>query len=106
DRGSPPARVSPTWGDRMSDRKSDRMSDPVPPGAVISIGNFDGVHVGHRALLSRMRELADTAGAPAAVITFFPPAKVFFTGADYLSTAEEKLLLLEEFRPDKVVMVP
>ena len=90
----------------MSDRKSDRMSDHVPPGAVISIGNFDGVHVGHRALLSRMRVLADAAGAPAVVITFFPPAKVFFTGTDYLSTAEEKLLLLEEFRPDKVVMVP
>lgn len=82
------------------------MSFEAPRGAVISIGNFDGVHLGHRALLGRMRELAEAAGAPAVVITFFPPAKVFFTGADFLSTAQEKRMLLEEFRPDRVVMVP
>lgn len=82
------------------------MNLQAPHGAVISIGNFDGVHVGHRALLSRMTALARESGAPAAVVTFFPPAKVFFTGTDYLSTAEEKLLLLAEFAPDKVVVVP
>lgn len=73
-------------------------------GAVVSIGNFDGVHLGHRALLGRMRQLATERGVPAAVVTFVPPAKVFFTGSDYLSTAEEKLLLLTEFAPDLVVM--
>jgi len=82
------------------------VSIGAPLGAVISFGNFDGVHLGHRALLGRMRELADEDGAPAVVITFFPPAKVFFTGADFLSSAEEKRMLLEEFRPDRVVMMP
>lgn len=78
----------------------------APPGAVVSIGNFDGVHLGHRALLGRMQELAAERQVPAVVVTFFPPAKVFFTGSDYLSTAFEKRLLLAEFRPDLVVMVP
>lgn len=82
------------------------MNLAAPHGAVISIGNFDGVHVGHRALLTRMAELARASGAPAVVVTFFPPAKVFFTGSDYLSSAEEKLILLEEFGPAEVIVVP
>lgn len=76
------------------------------PNAVVSIGNFDGVHVGHRALLGRMQQLAASRGVPALIVTFFPPAKVFFTGADYLSTAAEKRMLLAEFAPDLVAMVP
>jgi riboflavin kinase/FMN adenylyltransferase len=41
-------------------------------GAFVTIGNFDGVHRGHQALLGRLRTLADAAGAPALAITFDP----------------------------------
>lgn len=82
------------------------LSEASVRGAVVSIGNFDGVHRGHRALLTRMRELADELGRPALVITFFPPAKVLFSGADYLSSAEEKRLLLRAFAPHTLVTVP
>jgi riboflavin kinase/FMN adenylyltransferase len=41
-------------------------------GAFVTIGNFDGVHRGHRALLGRLRAKADAAGAPALAITFDP----------------------------------
>ncbi len=75
-------------------------------GVVLSIGNFDGVHVGHRMLLDRMRELADASGRPAMVLTFFPPAKVVFGHATFLNSAEEKLDLLQPYRPDVVAMVP
>ena len=47
-------------------------------GSVLVIGNFDGVHVGHQALLARGRALADELDAPLAVLTFEPhPRKLF-----------------------------
>jgi len=46
-------------------------------GAVMAIGNFDGVHRGHRAVIAAARERARTAGRPAAALTFEPhPAAV------------------------------
>ncbi|HSU68278.1 MAG TPA: riboflavin biosynthesis protein RibF [Tepidisphaeraceae bacterium] len=45
----------------------------LPPGCVLSIGNFDGVHRGHQTLLSRANELRNTSSSPAmAVVTFEP----------------------------------
>jgi len=73
---------------------------------VIAIGNFDGVHLGHRMLLERMRELADATGRDAVVLTFFPPAKVLFSDTTFLSSASEKLELLSPYAPDAVVMIP
>lgn len=78
-----------------------RLKEPV-----VSIGNFDGVHLGHRMLLGRMRELAQREGRPSLVVTFFPPAKVVFGHATFLSSAEEKLELLAAFAPEAVVMIP
>jgi riboflavin kinase/FMN adenylyltransferase len=54
-----------------------RDGDPVPErlkGAVVAIGNFDGVHRGHRHLL----KLALDSGKPAAVVTFEPHPRSFF----------------------------
>ena len=48
--------------------------------AVFAIGNFDGAHLGHRAVLDRTRRLADELGAPAAVLTFEPHPADFFAG--------------------------
>ena len=48
-----------------------REDDPVPPalaGAVAALGNFDGVHRGHRTLIATVREEAGS--RPAAVLTF------------------------------------
>jgi riboflavin kinase / FMN adenylyltransferase len=41
-------------------------------GAIVTVGNFDGVHLGHQRLLSRLRSKADKAGVPALAITFDP----------------------------------
>ena len=42
-------------------------------GGVLTIGNFDGVHCGHRALLTQARELAAPEGLPVVALTFDPP---------------------------------
>src|SRR6202166_1302442 len=55
--------------------------EPLPPaltGAVIAIGNFDGVHRGHRAVIAAARNRARTLGRPAAALTFEPHPRSFF----------------------------
>jgi riboflavin kinase/FMN adenylyltransferase len=47
-------------------------------GSVVAIGNFDGVHRGHQALLSTARSNALAAGAPFGVLTFEPHPRTFF----------------------------
>lgn len=74
--------------------------------AVLAIGNFDGVHLGHRALLHRARERAAELAAPLVAVTFFPPAKVLFGDARFLSSEEEKAALLGEAGADAVVVLP
>jgi len=51
-------------------------------GAVVAIGNFDGVHRGHQAVISQARHIAREAGAPLAVLTFEPHPRQFFGRAD------------------------
>src|SRR5262245_22155039 len=42
-------------------------------GGAVTIGNFDGVHLGHRALVTATRKQAAAIGGPAVVVTFDPP---------------------------------
>jgi riboflavin kinase / FMN adenylyltransferase len=75
-------------------------------GTVIALGNFDGVHLGHRALLGRARERADELGVPLVAVSFFPPAKVLFGDARFLSSESEKAALLTEAGAAEVVVIP
>jgi riboflavin kinase / FMN adenylyltransferase len=50
----------------------------APRGAVIAIGNFDGVHRGHRAVIEAAIKMAREAGRPAYAVTFEPHPRVFF----------------------------
>ncbi|RBP16415.1 FMN adenylyltransferase /riboflavin kinase [Roseiarcus fermentans] len=57
--------------------------DPASPPrglerAVYAIGNFDGLHLGHQAVLHRTRRLAEARGAPSALLTFEPHPADFF----------------------------
>jgi riboflavin kinase / FMN adenylyltransferase len=54
-----------------------------PHGAVLAIGNFDGLHHGHALLIGRVRDLARAEGRPTGVLTFEPhPRSVFVPGAE------------------------
>ena len=67
-------------------------------GSVVTIGAYDGVHLGHRVLLSRVRSMADALGAAAAVVTFdrHPATVVRPASAPKLLTdLEQKLELLD-----------
>ncbi len=58
-----------------------RHFDDVPAacrGAVAAIGNFDGVHRGHRALIAEAKAQADARGAPLAVLSFEPHPQEYF----------------------------
>jgi riboflavin kinase/FMN adenylyltransferase len=53
-------------------------------GAVVAIGNFDGVHRGHRAVIDVARERAHRLGKPAAALTFEPHPRAFFNPGETL----------------------
>lgn len=58
------------------------LSAPIP-ASVVTIGNFDGVHLGHRALISRLVTVARTEKIPSVLLTFEPhPVKVLHPGRD------------------------
>jgi riboflavin kinase/FMN adenylyltransferase len=63
----------------------------------ITIGNFDGVHRGHQAILGEITRRGESLKLPVIVVTFFPNPADFFAGHErgfYLSTPEEKEALL------------
>jgi riboflavin kinase/FMN adenylyltransferase len=72
-------------------------------GSVLTIGNFDGVHRGHQALLAQVRALARALDGPAAALLFEPhPRAVFQPDKPHfeLTPLPRKLLLLERFGLD------
>lgn len=75
---------------------------------VATIGNFDGHHLGHRALLQTVVETARTAQGTALVLTFEPhPVKILAPHVDlkFLTTVEEKLAHFETAGIDEVVFL-
>lgn len=80
----------------------------LPRGAVVTIGNFDGVHRGQRRLIERVRGRAGDRGAESMVVTFEPhPLKVLRPRAAplALTTMEQKLGLLEESGVDLCAVI-
>jgi riboflavin kinase/FMN adenylyltransferase len=76
---------------------------------VLTIGNFDGIHAGHRSILETVVRRAAALGGEAVVYTFEPhPRKVLQTGRapGLLTTFEQKLELLEEAGVDVVIAEP
>ncbi|MSP52033.1 MAG: bifunctional riboflavin kinase/FAD synthetase [Alphaproteobacteria bacterium] len=78
-------------------------------GAVVAIGNFDGLHRGHQALIAQARAIAAQAGVPLGVLTFEPhPRSVFQKGAPpfRLTPLRRKVRLLAQLGVEIVAAVP
>lgn len=52
------------------------------PGSVVSIGNFDGFHLGHQALIERLRQLSSEFSLPSCIVTFEPHPLEYFAGSE------------------------
>jgi riboflavin kinase / FMN adenylyltransferase len=77
---------------------------------VLTLGTFDGVHMGHRRILQRVREMADEQGGETVLLTFFPHPRLVLNPEDnslkLLSTLEEKAELLAAQGIDHLVVLP
>jgi riboflavin kinase/FMN adenylyltransferase len=51
----------------------------IPKGAVVAMGNFDGVHLGHRAVIAAALQMGHAHGRPALAVTFEPHPRSFFS---------------------------
>lgn len=83
---------------------------PTFRNAVITIGTFDGVHMGHRQVINRMKTEAAAVGGETVIITFHPhPRKIVSSailGIRLINTLEEKTELLRQIGVDHLVVVP
>lgn len=78
--------------------------------AVVTIGTFDGVHQGHRKIISRLTELANASGGESVILTFFPHPRMILHPEDQslklISTIAEKAELLEQLGIDHLIITP
>ena len=78
-------------------------------GGAVTIGNFDGVHRGHRAILEQVRKLADQVSGPAVVFTFDPPPSKILRPKSApmpLTSIERRTQLLKKLGIDHVIVYP
>jgi len=88
---------------------------PKLRNAVVTSGTFDGVHVGHQRILSRLREVAQASGGPSVVITYWPhprlvlgppPTHPELLALQLINTLDERIAKLEEAGVDYLLIVP
>ena len=99
--------------DPFSAKKFIAAIDPVTPppglaGAVVAIGNFDGIHRGHLAVIKRALTLAQELNCPCAVLTFEPHPADFFKSPNTifrLTPRDAKARALEQLGIDGMIVI-
>jgi len=77
--------------------------------SVLTIGTFDGVHIGHQKIINRLNQIKTSKVSNSAILTFFPhPRRVLNFGDDFkmLNTIDEKIQLLNKFGLDHLIIEP
>lgn len=80
------------------------------PNAVVTSGTFDGVHLGHQTILSRLTEVAKASGGESVLITYWPHPRTVVSNDSQnlrlLTTLDEKIELLDQAGVDHLVVIP
>ncbi len=83
-------------------------SEALSPGCVATIGNFDGVHLGHRRVIDSLAEEGRRLGLPTAVLLFEPQPREFFdpdSAPARLTRLREKVMALARLPIDQVLLL-
>jgi riboflavin kinase / FMN adenylyltransferase len=89
-------------------RSIDEISAPLRK-AVVTIGNFDGVHLGHREIFRRLKLAASQLGGVSVVVTFHPhPLHIIDPSSPLtlINTLDEKITLIEASGIDYLIVIP
>ncbi|SDB59659.1 riboflavin kinase / FMN adenylyltransferase [Flavobacteriaceae bacterium MAR_2010_188] len=88
--------------------KRHKLSDPYPTNpTVLTIGTFDGVHLGHQKIISRIIEVAKSKGLESTILTFFPhPRMVLQPDVEIklLNTIDERREILKGFGVETLII--
>ena len=82
---------------------------PAPFGGVLTVGNFDGVHLGHQRMLEQLVTLARELGTRAVAVTFDPPPLAILAPdrvPPQLTTTPQKIALIRSLGVDEVIVYP
>lgn len=78
--------------------------------AVVTIGTFDGVHIGHQKIISRLLEIARQKNGETVILTFFPHPRMILhpedTAIKLITTMQEKAQRLEKLGIDHLIITP
>ena len=77
--------------------------------SLVTVGSYDGVHIGHQYLLGQMQEVADGIGFHTSLVTFHPQPRAVLAPhlqIRYLTTPAEKIVLLDALGLDLMVILP
>jgi riboflavin kinase / FMN adenylyltransferase len=83
---------------------------PFDENTVLTVGSFDGLHLGHKSILERLKEISKSEGLRNLLITFDPHPQIFFKRADrpalkLLTTTDEKISILEEIGIENLLIL-
>jgi riboflavin kinase/FMN adenylyltransferase len=103
-------RIVELRSDRLYGRRGDLLVDFPPVDSAVTVGSYDGVHVGHRKIIARMVSLAGSRNLRSVVVTFEPHPRLVLDGGAgcpvrLLTILEEKIDHLEGVGVDLLVVV-
>ena len=90
---------------RFNDAKKYKNDRP----SVVTIGTFDGVHIGHKKIIERLIDTARQGDLESVILTFFPHPRMVLqhdTDIKLINTIEERAKILEETGLDSLVIHP